>query len=89
MPNLEILAQNADRLATVDANFAAILGIQLTEEAVAAISVSTLALVGKWYEEHGRTLNIAEEPIEEDALKYAATGLIFTAIAAASDMMSR
>lgn len=31
----------------------------------------------------------SEEKARDEALKYAATGLIFTAIAAASDMMSR
>lgn len=92
MFNPEILAQNAERLATINANFVAIIGIKLTEEAVAAISDSTLALVGKWYEEHNRKFNIVEELIEEDALKYAFTGLIFTAISAAAsaeEMMSR
>ena len=69
--NNTIATQNAERLASLSVVFCLMNDLTPNDELVAHLSGAVMYNLAKWYEDHGKTFNPANEIIEDEAIKAA------------------
>lgn len=67
--------ENSSRLATVTTLFVMFHNLPATDEALNALTISVHFFLAEWYEKNGKKFVPAEEPIEDEAIRYAFANL--------------